>query len=307
MHNFSSSLERFKRCTGACNRTIARRVCCRSGPATSTLTFQIVIQSPDGNSVIIVTGQPWAAFTQGGTFYFGAYSTPGPSFDIRVAPTAPTIPLDISQATVASGIWTVTVTNQGGTATEVDAYIQRDETPRGYRSRGRQSYFEDTEYTAHHNGRPCDFDTDAPVVSVVKRRGTLSDSATGERSIVVGSYRRSDNTPARYTAQGPVATGANRIARSPNLLAPSDDSIACAGVLAAGTCSGSRVPMRGTSAAAPQMARWIADQLAIGNDPMTSLPVLLPPNPQVPANEVATIVGHGLMPTPPMRSTRGRP
>ena len=113
--------------------------------------------------------------------------------------------------------------------------------------------------------------------------------------------------PARYTAQGPVATGANRIARSPNLLAPSDDSIACAGVVAAGTCSGSRVPMRGTSAAAPQIARWIADQLAIGKDPMSSLPPLLPVNPKVPPNERDTVAGHGLMPTPPMRSTRGRP
>ena len=63
-------------------------------PRNVNANLHIVIQSPDGNSVTIVTGQPWAEFTQGGTFYFGAYSTPGPSFDIRVAPTAPTIPLD---------------------------------------------------------------------------------------------------------------------------------------------------------------------------------------------------------------------
>jgi Subtilase family len=277
-------------------------------PRNVNANLRIDVQSPDGNAVTIVTGQPWAPFTQGGTFYFGAYSAPGSSFDIRVAPTAPTIPLDISQATVASGVWTVTVINQGGAATTVDAYIQRDNTPPGYRSRGRQSYFEDAQYTAHHNGRPCDFDADAPVVSVVKRRGTLSDSATGERSIVIGGYRRSDNMPARYTAQGPVAAGAARVARSPNLLAPSDDSIACAGVLAAGTSSGSRVPMRGTSAAAPQIARWIADQLAIGNnDPMNPLPPLLSPNPKVPPSERDTVAGYGLMPTPPMLSTGRRP
>ena len=276
-------------------------------PRNVNANLRIDVQSPDGKAVTVVTGQPWDQFIPGGTFYFGAYSAPGPRFDIRVEPTAPTIPLDNSQATVASGVWTVTVTNIGGTTTEVDAYIQRDNTPRGYRSRGRQSYFDDDQYTVHHSGRPCDFDADAPLVSVVKRRGTLSDSATGERSIVVGAYRRSDNMPARYTAQGPVAAGAKRNARSPNFLAPSDDSIACAGVLAAGTGSGSRVPMRGTSAAAPQVARWIADQLALGKDPMASLPALLPPNPKVPPNERDAVAGHGLMPTPPMRSTRGRP
>ena len=44
----------------------------------------------------------------------------------------------------------------------------------------------------------------------------------------------------------------------------SEDSCAHRGVLAAGSRSGSRVAMYGTSMAAPQIARWIADRMANG-------------------------------------------
>ena len=37
------------------------------------------------------------------------------------------------------------------------------------------------------------------------------------------------------------------------------------GRLAAGSHSGARVPVGGTSVAAPQIARWVADDLSVGN------------------------------------------
>jgi hypothetical protein len=44
----------------------------------------------------------------------------------------------------------------------------------------------------------------------------------------------------------------------------SDDSRVHSGVLAAGSRSGSVVAMNGTSVAAPQLARWIADERSQG-------------------------------------------
>ena len=48
----------------------------------------------------------------------------------------------------------------------------------------------------------------------------------------------------------------------PDAMAVSDDSHAHRGILAAGTRSGSTVPMNGTSVAAPQITRWIAERMA---------------------------------------------
>ena len=47
-------------------------------------------------------------------------------------------------------------------------------------------------------------------------------------------------------------------------MAPSDDTYVLAGRLAAGSHSGSRVSVAGTSVAAPQIAKWVADDLANG-------------------------------------------
>ena len=54
--------------------------------------------------------------------------------------------------------------------------------------------------------------------------------------------------------------------RCPDAVAPSDDSFVLEGRLAAGSRSGSRVPVGGTSVAAPQIARWVADNLAGGGN-----------------------------------------
>ena len=274
-------------------------------PRLAGANLRVQIQSPSGQTVTTTTGAS-AWFNGGaGVFLFGIYSASGPRFDVRVEPTAPLIALDPNQPTVPAGLWKVSVTNIGTALATVDGYIERDDTLRGHRSRGRQSFFEDDKYQRHVAGRPCEYDLAA---SIVTRHGTLSDTVTGRRSIVIGGYRASDNMPARYTSQGPVAAGALRVARSPNWLAPSDDSLACAGRLAAGTHNGTRVAMNGTSVAAPQAARWWADQLAVGNDPATQLPgLLVPPNGRVPPGDVQTVAGDGLMPAPPMPRTRGRP
>jgi hypothetical protein len=147
----------------------------------------------------------------------------------------------------------------------VNAWIQRDDTPYGYPTVGRQSYFDDPAYRRFDTGgREIEVDDES---SVVKRKGALNAIATGERTVVIGGVLRRELRPAKYSAGGPVEQqfGSTRPHRSgPEALSISDDSVVLEGTLAAGTRSGSVVAMNGTSVAAPLIARWIAEQLAAG-------------------------------------------
>jgi hypothetical protein len=103
----------------------------------------------------------------------------------------------------------------------------------------------------------------------VKRAGLINAIATGERAVVIGGFLRKDYRPARYSAGGPITPKQGGTLdpnlRKPDALAVSEDSKVHAGVLAAGSRSGSVVALNGTSVAAPQITRWIADELANGN------------------------------------------
>ena len=209
------------------------------------------------------------------------------------------------QAIVPSGVWIVDVMNNGNAPVSFDAWIKRSDTPPGHPAKGRQSYFEDTSgtYQPHRpNGRPEEFDRGG--ASHIVRAGTLSGIATGTHTEVIGGYRRGDNGsdlhPAPYSSAGPHSNS-TRPRSAPDWAEVADDSIACAGVCAAGTRSGSSVAMNGTSAAAPQAVRWIARQwLNTGVQP--NRPPLVPPNANplnpIPPAEVIPVVGGGLHLTP---------
>ena len=67
-----------------------------------------------------------------------------------------------------------------------------------------------------------------------------------------------------YTASAKTL-GANAYGdeRSPDMAAPADTSRVLRGILGAGSNSGSRVPLSGTSLAAPQVTRMLADFLSV--------------------------------------------
>lgn len=154
--------------------------------------------------------------------------------------------------TVPSGNWRIDIENHGG-AVDFDAWVQRGDTPFGHPLWGRQSRFDDHAYKRFDlAGRPEQ--TDDPA-SKIRRRGTLNAIATGKHTSVGAGYRRSDGKPSEYTASGPVATPRT----GPDAAAVADDSVAAQGVVAAGTRSGSAIGLRGTSVAAPQVTRRIAD------------------------------------------------
>jgi hypothetical protein len=147
---------------------------------------------------------------------------------------------------------------------DIDAWIQRDETPYGYRRRGRQSRFEDPDYVRFDAyGYPLEEDPENHK-SYIRRSGTLNAIATGAATVAVAGYRYSDGLPATYSASGPEATDSAKLnsgfRRSPDAMAVSDDSVTCRGVLAAGTRSGSVAAMNGTSVAAAYVTRLLAEK-----------------------------------------------
>ena len=228
-------------------------------------------------------------------------SSPRTSVVLSVAPTAYDPWGPGSQPVASSGLWSVEVTNTSGVPLDIDAWIKRSDTPGGRRAKGRQSFFDDPAYQRHDaKGRPLEFDVPG---SYVKRQGTLSGIATGSETYVIGAYRRgpdpADLMPAPYSSEGPVAPNAARTMPAPNCLAPGDDGLSCAGVIAAGTRGGVRFAMNGTSVAAPQVARFYAAEIAAGRIPGPAYTGYLPVSTRVPAADQTLVAGAGLMPLKP--------
>jgi hypothetical protein len=164
------------------------------------------------------------------------------------------------------GVWTIKLHNALlGVGDLVHAYIQRDDPPMGYPNLGRQSYFDHLCYVRFDaQGKEIEVDSHPEQVASpchVKRAGLINAIATGDGPFVAGGYLRKDLRFAKYTAGGTDDAAFPR----PDAALVTDDSKVHAGVLAAGSRSGSRVAINGTSVAAPQLARWVADELAAGN------------------------------------------
>ncbi|HEX4894332.1 MAG TPA: S8 family serine peptidase, partial [Hyphomicrobiaceae bacterium] len=171
------------------------------------------------------------------------------------------------------------------------------DTAYGFPTAGRQSYFDDPSYE-RRDWKGHVVLTDKPD-SPVKRRGTLNAIATGDdpRIIVMGGYVLSTGRAADYSSSGP--TSGTRT--GPDALAMSDRTPVLGGVLAAGTRSGSRVAMNGTSVAVPSVTRMIARELAAGRagdrtfvQNAAEPPQAVPPPPPTAAERY----GAGLIPPP---------
>jgi hypothetical protein len=219
-------------------------------------------------------------------------------FLISVSPTASLDPYGavssaLARATLApAGAWTVKLYNrQLSQAQPVHVWIQRDDSLYGFPRLGRQSYLEEDLYRRFdHDGRPNEDDGTDPPGALTRRRGTINAIATGAETIVIGGWVRRDRRLPSYTAAGtagvPLPTRA-----APSYIVPTDDSLVHAGVLAAGSRSGSVVAMSGTSVAAPRFARELADRLAAGMGPMP------------PATGIGGLperIGNGLVDLPPV-------
>lgn len=168
---------------------------------------------------------------------------------------SPTVALEPADAIAPCGVWSIvlhdTRTQADAPAFQVHAYVVRNDVNLGVRRRDRQSYLLD--------GGQVD---DASIGQA--ERGTLSAIATGAphgRIYVAAGYRAVDGKPAHYSAAGPARgpSSLNAIRWAPDGAAVTEECVTLPGVPAAGTRSGAIARLRGTSMAAPQVARRLAD------------------------------------------------
>jgi hypothetical protein len=252
-------------------------------PTASRVTLKLT--SPAGTSWTI-NELPFSTVSfPYGQISSGAWPVVSPQrtrFTIMLQPTAqpdPNVP--IAQLAPA-GTWQIELRNTGGlTATPKDmvhAWVQRDDQVYGFPLRGRQSFLDDPAYIRFDNaGRDEERDIAVTSPTPVRRESTINSIATGQKAIVMGGYLNKEKLPAKYSAAG-ARTGMPVLPSPPpvplpnptflttprwaDAMAVSEDSRVHTGVLAAGSHSGSIVALGGTSVAAPQVARWVADNLA---------------------------------------------
>jgi len=266
------------------------------------VALSVTLRSPTNELITVSPTHPVDQHPGNAPLQFTAlYSTPAGSTRTRVVlfivPTELDLQIRNGHPVAPSGVWEIELANPGPAAVEVKAWIKRGDTPAGRRAKGRQAYFDAPDYLRYDaTTRPVVFD-DAGHPCAVSRFSTLSGIATGIHTTVVGGYRCSDGEPAPYSSIGPHENP-GREERAPSLLAASDDSVVLRGVRAAGTRSGSVTRISGTSAAAPRVTRWLAEQwISTGKLPDIAKATLTkhPPVGVAPTDGPA-VVGHGLLP-----------
>lgn len=226
-------------------------------------SLSVVVAPPAGpmGPVAMPADRTASILSTSGKPFFGVYVDTGrPGHRARVFLAAsPTKSVDERRAIAPAGLWKLSLSNRSAVALDLDMTIQRDDTPVGFRQKGRQSYFEHpaarerAPETGNHDAlgspqRPC------PITHLA----TLSAIGNGRSTVLVGAAEDgAPIVPSDYTSSGPTKARAG-----PDFSAIADDGVALPGVLAAGTLSGTVVAMRGSSVAAPQVARALADVAA---------------------------------------------
>ncbi|WP_213287739.1 hypothetical protein [Bradyrhizobium sp. sGM-13] len=177
-----------------------------------------------------------------------------------IVPPNPTANIETAQ----HGDWKIKITGIGVNA-HVHAYVARSDPNMGVRTRAKLSYFVDQQWEQHHSAdASCkyaagEFDK---TKSLIDRFGSINGIATGRRArihvaggFVIANQRKSPYSsagPARNPPPPPVRVG-------PDVVLPCDESYALGGIRGGGNRSGAVFRLTGTSAAAPQLARHVAD------------------------------------------------
>jgi hypothetical protein len=146
---------------------------------------------------------------------------------------------------VPSGIWRIDVRNLGTRALRLDAWVERDLLP-GAARRSQAARLLDP---GDGGGGLTDDDT-------------FNNIATGTQPFRAGALVWRHTLPA--TEISPYSSAARNDTVGPEFSAVADESPSLPGIRVAGSTSGAIVRMNGTSVAAPQVARYLANRLARG-------------------------------------------
>jgi hypothetical protein len=261
--------------------------------------MEVTLTSPDGRAVKVNAQQPqdrWPAVGLAAVQADYGVQTSRVCVTLSTGATEADPELAVSAPAVPNGLWTVAIDNKGAAPCIVRCWIRRSDTQAGRRAKGRQSYYDEASYSRFmDSGAPQLYDPAPP--EVVQRAATLSGATAGHSTFVIGGYVDAGAQPARYSSQGPHFNP-QRSRGGPDWLERSDDSLACRGVLAAGNRAGAVAAMNGTSAAAPQAARRIADLIATTGSPLPPASEFSPPAKHpiwpIPLAQVTDLVGKGL-------------
>jgi hypothetical protein len=177
---------------------------------------------------------------------------------------APTFAFAADRATAPSGRWEVTVRNRGSRPATFDAYIERDDEIIGVRTGARPSHFEDEWYDT--SGNPGSFVDDPANPTPIRRSGTFNSIATGSHTVSVGGTRIAGPHWALYSPRKPDPDASRQpqrpgVVKVPLTDAASDENGSLLGLGAAGSRSGGKVRLVGTSDAAPQVTRKVFNAL----------------------------------------------
>lgn len=212
---------------------------------------EIIVGNSDTNGALLKSGENVVA---GLNYVFNAVQSQGrPMALLVIAATAPLQQLPYAPY----GNWTVKCENKTGRTVRIKAWIERDEIVSGIR-RPQFAHFCETS-----NVPPPKNDwVDIAGISV-SRYDTSSNlaNAKGTFSVAASMGPRDDGYVSPYSGGGSAVSGAR-----PSLIARADRSSAKPGVPVFGSYGSARQHMNGTSIAAPQAARWIANYVAQGCD-----------------------------------------
>jgi hypothetical protein len=192
---------------------------------------------------------------------------------LKVEPTV--IPGDPTTniATAEHGDWKIKVTGIGAPA-HVHAYVARSDPNMGVRTGAKRSYFVDHNWELNQSAVAGgkygggEFDKAG---SLIQREGTLNGITTDKdaKLHVAGGYIIANGRKSPYSSAGP-ARSSPRI--GPDVVLPCDESYALQGMRAGANRSGGVFRLIGTSVAAPQLARYVANSsIPPPHDPPTSL------------------------------------
>jgi Subtilase family len=203
-----------------------------------------------------------------------------------------------------SGGWTMVLRTSLAEPVRVTARVQRDDTPPGYRTLGRQSWLDhpqgwdwDNEARGYLAPRPA---SDAPGCPVTREGSCVAYAGAEDPAILfVGAARPEAGQPgqvrpARYSSEGVGHLARPGESAGPTLVALGDDGAALTGRRAAGVLSGSVTRMSGTSMAAPQVARALLGYFRT-----------VPPALQSPEGERAALTGDADWGVPDRRMGHG--
>lgn len=184
---------------------------------------------------------------------------------IILAPTEPRSLPPAPHGGLPAGYWTITLHRPASPALTgaIDCRIQRDTSYGQGNTGAQQSCFVDPGYDRYAaDGALAQSDSSDPAVKI-RRFGGLNGLADGATALIVSGYVASTAAAARYSSAGPAAP-TPPLANHVTLSAMTDRAPFHPGVRSAGTRSGVTIAQRGTSSAAPQVARELARCLLTG-------------------------------------------